>query len=138
MSLRNTGENPSPADILEAARELDGNDNRDEDADTSTDLGREAVREFVERLDAGETVRVRARRILVEIGRDAPITGSARAGRTFERGDDVDPQDIGRTLAAMRRGVAPDDYLPHVSVSAWRETGDGGLTTWEIEVGGDE
>ena len=138
MSLQGTGENPSPADILEAARELDGNDNRDEDADTSTDLGREAVREFVARLDAGEVVRVRARRVLVEIGRDAPITGSARAGRTFERGDDVDPQDIGRTLAAMRRGVAPDDYLPHVSVSAWRETGDGGLTTWEIEVGVDE
>jgi len=138
MSLRNTGDNPTPADILDAASELDGNDNRDDDADTSTDLGREAVREFVERLDAGEVVRVRARRVLVEIGRDAPITGSARAGRTFERGDDVDPQDIGRTLAAMRRGVTPDDYLPHVSVSEWGETCDGGLTTWAIEVGVDE
>ena len=137
MSLRNTGENPSPADILAAARELDGNDNRDEDADTSTDLGREAVREFVERLETGETVRVRARRVLVEIGRAPPCDGAPQ-GRTFERGDDVDPQDIGRTLAAMRRGVTPDDYLPHVSVSEWGETCDGGLTTWTIEVGADE
>lgn len=136
MSLRNTGENPSPADILEAARKLDGNESRDDDADTSTDLGREAVREFVDTLEIGETVNVRARRILVEVGR-APPDGGPPQGRTFARGDSADPQDVGRTLAAMRRGVTPDDYLPHVSVSAWSETGNGGLTTWTIEVSED-
>ena len=139
MSLRNTGENPSPADILAAASELNGNDNRADDADTSTAPGREAVREYIEEcVDAGDTVHVRARRILVEIGADTPISGSAVAGRTFDRGAGVDPQDIGRTLAAMRRGVTPDDFLPHVDVSQWRETGDGGLTTWKIEVGRDD
>jgi len=37
----------------------------------------------------------------------------------------------------MRRGVTPDDFLPHVSVSGWSETGNGGLTTWTIEVSKD-
>ena len=139
MSLRNTGENPSPADILDAASEFDGNDNRADDADTSTAPGREAVREYIEECaDAGDTVHVRARRILVEVGDASPAYVSPSAGRTFDRGADVDPQDIGRTLAAMRRGVTPDDYLPHVDVSQWRETADGGLTTWKIEVGGRE
>ena len=90
--------------------------------DTSTDAGREAVREFV------ETVRVRARRVLLETGRREPR----------QRAELGDTQAVGRTLAAMSRGVTPDDYLPHVDVSKWTEVTDGGPTTWEIEVGADE
>jgi len=66
-----------------------------------------------------------------------PMSCGPPQGRTFIRGDSADPQDVGRTLAAMRRGVTPDDYLPRVSVSAWSETGNGGLTTWTIEVSKD-
>ena len=106
-----------------------------DDADTSTDGGRAAVREFVETLEPGATVRVRARRIHVAVGEAEPgVQVSALTGRTFERGAGVDVQCIGRTLGAMARGVTPDDFLPHVSVSKWDETCDGGPTTWEIEV----
>lgn len=138
MSHTNLTDGPrSPAEILEAASELDGNDNRT-DADTSTEPGRAAVREFVDRLESGETARVRARRILVEIGAETPVSISPTAGRVFERADGVaDTQCIGRTLAAMSRGVTPDDFLPHVDVSKWDETTRGGPTTWQIEVGRD-
>ena len=127
----------TPAEALAAARDLGRETDDNRDLDTSTDAGREAVREFVETLESGETVRVPARRIHVALGATPGLRVSTRTGRVFERGD-ADVQSIGRTLAAMARGVTPDDYLPHVSVEQWDDTCDGGPTTWEIEVGADE
>ena len=118
----------TPAEALAAARDLGRETDHNTDLDTSTDAGREAVREFVKTLESGETVRVRARRVLLETGRREPR----------QRAEVGDTQAVGRTLAAMARGVTPDDYLPHVDVSKWTEVTDGGPTTWEIEVGADE
>lgn len=139
MSHPHFGDGPkSPQEILEAASQLDGSANRTQ-ADTSTDPGREAVQEFVDGVDVGETVRVRARRILVELGEESPIHISPSEGRTFERANGAaDTQCIGRTLAAMSRGVTPDGFLSHVDVEQWDDTCDGGPTTWQIEVGRDE
>ena len=118
----------TPREALAAARDL----GRDVDGcgglDTSYDTGRETVREYVEQLDAGDEVHVRARRVLLETGRREPR----------QRAEVGDTQAVGRTLAAMARGVTPDDYLPNVQVSKWTEVTDGGPTTWSIEVGADE
>ena len=127
----------TPAEALAAARDLGRKTDDNTDRDTSTDAGREAVREFVETLESGETVRVRARRIQVALGATPGLRVSTTTGRVFERGG-ADTQCIGRTLAAMARGVTPDDYLPHVDVSKWTEVTAGGPTTWEIKVGANE
>jgi len=126
----------TPAEALAAARDLGSDGDSGDGRDTSTDAGRAAVREFVETLEPGETVRVRARRIHVALGATPGARVSTMTGRVFERGG-ADIQSIGRTLAAHARGVTPDDYLPHVSVSKWTEVTDGGPTTWAIEVGDD-
>lgn len=127
----------TPAEALAAASDLGSGGGERTDLDTSTDAGREAVREFVEALEPGETVRVRARRIHVVLGATPGSRVSPTTGRVFERGG-ADVQSIGRTLAAMARGVTPDGYLPHADVSKWTEVAEGGPTTWEIEVGEDE
>ena len=137
MSHRMHSGEMTPAEALAAARDLGRETDDNTDLDTSTDAGREAVREFVETLESGETVRVRARRIHVALGATPGLRVSTTTGRVFERGG-ADVQSIGRTLAAMSRGVTPDDYLPHVSVEQWDDTCDGGPTTWQIEVGRDE
>ena len=114
----------TPREALAAARDLGREVDDCGGLDTSYDTGREIVREYVEQLDAGDEVHVRARRVLLETGHRQP----------GHRGDRGDTQAVGRTLAAMARGVTPDDYLPYVQVSKWSDVSNGGATTWTIKV----
>lgn len=114
----------TPHEALAAARDLGRDVEECGGLDTSYDSGREIVREYVEQLAAGDGVHVRARRVLLETGHREP-RDPAEAG---------DTQAVGRTLAAMARGVTSDDYLPYVQVSKWSDVSNGGATTWSIEV----
>ncbi len=127
MTVQDLEGRPSPAEILDAVS--DHHPDEDGGVWTASPAAREAVEEFVSRLDAGETVHVRARRIVSELAGVSPIVGE-----TFRDVGTVAPTDVGQALAAHAAGESPDGTLPGVNIERWRETADGGPTVWTIEV----